>query len=147
MLLTSKLNDVTDQLDVTCRLLTAGSRVPVPRYSIWVLRCTTCHLRKFQFFSWTPQFSPLCCHCISSTCSSVCHPRNTYLVSKVLVLNTKQGFGHWISCRPQEQTLRVAWPNSQLMIATDSFTEKSLRITRLWTKYRNLVLNIIGRFP
>jgi len=65
----------------------------------------------------------------------------------VVILKTKQGFGHWIICRPQEQTLRVVWPNLQLMIVTDSFTEIFVMITRLWTKHRNLVLNIFGRFP
>jgi len=65
----------------------------------------------------------------------------------IVARNAKQVFGHRISCRPQEQTLKVAWSNLQLMIATDSFTEISVRITRLWANYRNLALNIISRLP
>ena len=36
---------------------------------------------KQVFFFLIPRFSPLCCHCLGSTCSSVRHPRNAYLVS------------------------------------------------------------------
>jgi hypothetical protein len=73
LLLTSKLNDVADQLDGTRWLLTAGSRVPFPWYSIWVLWWITCHLGKIFFYLNAWMFrSVLPLHPIHLF---VCHPR------------------------------------------------------------------------